>query len=143
VKKRRILRSERGFTLVELGIVMAIIAILAAVAYPTYDGMRKKAHEAEAKAAMQEIRVEAWSWYVEEEAWPTQIQLGLGEDGKKVGKWTITAYEITTPTDAKGTYSTGFTADFEIKAEIKATGGTVTDTIYLGLDEDGKAEFGK
>ncbi len=50
MKKRRILRSERGFTLVELGIVMAIIAILAAVAYPTYKD-EERAYIAEAKPA--------------------------------------------------------------------------------------------
>ncbi len=49
---------------------MAIIAILAAVAYPTYTGMRKRAYLAEAKSLAQEIRVDVWATYVEKGKWP-------------------------------------------------------------------------
>jgi len=75
VNKRTILRSERGFTLVELGIVMAIIAILAAVAYPTYTGMRERAYLAEAKATIQEARVDVWASFVQDDAWPTSYSI--------------------------------------------------------------------
>lgn len=68
-RSERVLRSERGFTLVELGVVMAIIAILAAITYPTYKNIRERAYLAEAKAIMQEIRVEAWAYRVEKEEW--------------------------------------------------------------------------
>ena len=45
------MRSKKGFTIVELVIVIAVIAILAAVMIPTFSGMVNKA---KASAAMQE-----------------------------------------------------------------------------------------
>ncbi|MGE0801442.1 MAG: type IV pilin protein [Lautropia sp.] len=45
-------RRTAGFTLVELMIVAAVVAILAAVAYPTYTGQLRKSQRAEAKTAL-------------------------------------------------------------------------------------------
>ncbi|HHW26027.1 MAG TPA: prepilin-type N-terminal cleavage/methylation domain-containing protein [Firmicutes bacterium] len=136
VKKRRILKSERGFTLVELGIVMAIIAILAAVAYPTYQGMRERAYAAEAKAAMQEVRVEAWAWHVEKgTGWPEGTDLFDGSQTKTVGLWKLSVYSSGTFQTAE----TGFTPVFEIKAT--RTSGSTDYNIYLGLDANGVAKF--
>ena len=44
--------AQAGFTLVELMIVCAVIAILAAIAYPSYTGQMLKAQRAEGKAAL-------------------------------------------------------------------------------------------
>jgi type IV pilus assembly protein PilE len=48
-------RTQRGFTLVEMVIVIAIIGILAAVAYPSYLDSIRKAKRAEGKAALTRI----------------------------------------------------------------------------------------
>ena len=52
--------TQKGFTIVELVIVIAVIAILAAVLIPTFTGVTERAKES---AAMQNAR-NAWTDYV-------------------------------------------------------------------------------
>lgn len=48
-------RSSTGFTLIELMIVVAIVGILAALAYPAYTGSVAKGKRAEARAAVMDL----------------------------------------------------------------------------------------
>jgi prepilin-type N-terminal cleavage/methylation domain-containing protein len=49
-------RQRKGFTLVELAIVIAILGILAVVAIPKYQGMVDEARSAEARAQLGTVR---------------------------------------------------------------------------------------
>jgi type IV pilus assembly protein PilE len=50
-------KTSKGFTLIELMIVVAIIAIIAAVAIPAYSDYVTRAKRADAKAALMEVQL--------------------------------------------------------------------------------------
>jgi type IV pilus assembly protein PilA len=65
----RLNREDRGFTLIELMVVVLIIAILIAIAIPTFLGARKKAQDRAVQSDLRQALLTAKSFYTDQETY--------------------------------------------------------------------------
>ena len=64
-------RSRRGFTLIELMIVMLVIAILAGMMVMRYIELKHRALTAQATADMENVRMAAFTKFYDTGQWPS------------------------------------------------------------------------
>ncbi len=88
---------NKGFTVVELLIVLAVIGILTAVAFPSYQNHVRKAARASAQAAMMSIA-------------DRQAQYLLDARNYAVSSTALTTLNVTVPTDVASRYTITVTA---------------------------------
>jgi type IV pilus assembly protein PilE len=102
------LNNDRGFTLIELMVVVIIVGVLAAIAIPLYTGYIKNARTSEGTARLAAIMTAAKAYHQRYSAWPAAA-------------------------DAEGFYA-DFTQTEHFTYTMDAAGFTVTAT---GRDVDG------
>lgn len=79
---------QRGFTLIELMIVVAIIAILAAIAMPAYQAYVIRAQVSEGSSLAEGAKVAMLEYRSENPTWPAaNIDAGLSNAGDIHGKY--------------------------------------------------------
>ena len=66
---RKLLKREKGFTLIELMIVVAIIGILAAIAIPNFLKFQARARQSEAKTNLKGFFTAAKAYFAEKTQW--------------------------------------------------------------------------
>ena len=114
------LTNQKGFTLIELMIVVAIIGILAAIAIPNFMNYQCKAKQSEAKSALGDIRTMQEAYFAEHDGFGTLDNVG----------WSINT------TEARYSYTmntTGATFVAEASGDIDADG---TDDEWT-IDDEG------
>jgi prepilin-type N-terminal cleavage/methylation domain-containing protein len=71
------LRDERGFTLVEILVVIIVIAILSAIAVSSYRGYQKRAHDTAAQEQVHQIVPAVHAYFVEHDSYAGMTIAGL------------------------------------------------------------------
>ncbi len=83
MKSKNLKSSERGFTLIELMIVVAIIGILAAIAIPKFADLVKKSQEGKTRGNLTTIRSALSIYYGDNEgSYPTDDTSSLTTNSK-------------------------------------------------------------
>ena len=123
------LRQQKGFTLIELMITVAVIGILAAVALPSYNQYVARAKRAEARAEV--LRAEGW------------MERYFTENNRYSSTAAAPTTNPTAFTTNFGTVPKSGTAYYNISLTVSSTGYTITATRTGSMASDGCGDYTK
>ena len=133
--------KQKGFTLIELMIVVAIIGILAAIAIPQYQNYVARAQVAEALALASGAKTAVAEYRSTTGEWPDDnADAGLADPTEITGKHVASLVIVasTTRTLPKLSFNPLITITFKTTAQTKIANGTM---LLLPTDEGGSISW--
>ena len=116
-------RDEKGFTLIELMIVIAIIGILAAIAIPQFSAYRTRSYNAGANADLRNAATAQEAYYVDESTYTNTVSL---LEGASYGLYTTENVSIgIEDADTSGYTMTSFHSSGDKTYSLSGPGGSV------------------
>jgi len=133
------MQSQKGFTLIELMIVVAIIGILAAIAIPNFLRYQAKSRQTEARTNLAGIFVAETAFFGEQSRYSSAAEVGFALAGTSNRYWYRTAATNTAGTQTGVTFIsspiiTTDPTDNPVPAQSSSTG--FTGTAHSNLDND-------
>ncbi|MDX2100346.1 MAG: type IV pilin-like G/H family protein [Leptolyngbyaceae cyanobacterium bins.59] len=155
-RPRRHRTSNKGFTLVELLIVVIIVGILATIAIPGFLNQATKAKQSEAKQSVGSMNRAQQMYYMESGQWATELgNLGLGissesrnyhylvidqsdAGGEVLGVNAINHWALSRHPELRS-----YASRVELSAVITATGEVTTSTVFCETPFTGRKTLGE
>ena len=131
--------NKKGFTLMEMLIVVAIIAILVAIAIPTFTGSLDKARQAADEANIRAAYADAMSKYLVN---PDAAASATTSAMQSSGSATIAGKTISWSKDDEVEVTVSTTGEVKIGDVVVASGGTTTGTGGSGQGGSGQDQGG-